>query len=110
MARVFVSHAGSDLDLAEMIAYWLRDAGHRAFLDRDLEAGRWSGRQAAESRRWYAPAWCLVTINNDGQPTRRRADLDSLPSAARGLNLNDLSRISYPESPPKKRKRRRPLQ
>jgi hypothetical protein len=36
MARVFVSHAGSDLGAAEMIAGWLREAGHRVFLDRDL--------------------------------------------------------------------------
>jgi WD40 repeat protein len=39
MARVFVSHASSDLDVAEMIASWLRAAGHRVFLDRDLEVG-----------------------------------------------------------------------
>jgi hypothetical protein len=39
MARVFVSHAGGDLRTAEMIASWLRAAGHRVFLDRDLEDG-----------------------------------------------------------------------
>src|SRR5215470_12038458 len=39
MARVFVSHAGGDLGTAEMIAGWLRAAGHRVFLDRDLEDG-----------------------------------------------------------------------
>src|SRR5262249_15005216 len=39
MARVFVSHASSDLGVPEMIAGWLRDEGHWVFLDRDLENG-----------------------------------------------------------------------
>jgi len=39
VARVFVSHAGSDLGVAETIAGWLREDGHRVFLDHDLEDG-----------------------------------------------------------------------
>jgi hypothetical protein len=39
VARVFVSHASGDLSAAETIADWLREAGHRVFLDRDLEGG-----------------------------------------------------------------------
>jgi hypothetical protein len=39
VARVFISHAGKDLPVAETIRDWLRDAGHRVFLDRDLAEG-----------------------------------------------------------------------
>ncbi|SHN46587.1 TIR domain-containing protein [Cryptosporangium aurantiacum] len=39
MARVFVSHAGPDLESAERIARWLVDDGHDVFLDRDAQRG-----------------------------------------------------------------------
>jgi hypothetical protein len=39
MARVFISHAGQDLDLAGEVSAWLHDDGHEVFLDRDLTSG-----------------------------------------------------------------------
>lgn len=43
MAQIFVSHASGDVGVAETIAGWLREAGHRVFLDRDLEGGLYVG-------------------------------------------------------------------
>ncbi|WP_242419778.1 TIR domain-containing protein, partial [Frankia sp. CpI1-P] len=39
VARVFVSHASSDAELADRIYRTLADLGHRAFLARDLRTG-----------------------------------------------------------------------
>ncbi|EIV94529.1 WD40 repeat-containing protein [Frankia sp. QA3] len=39
MARVFVSHASSDAELADRIYRMLADLGHRAFLARDIRTG-----------------------------------------------------------------------
>ncbi|WP_198287015.1 TIR domain-containing protein [Frankia sp. QA3] len=39
MAQVFISHASADFVVAERVAGWLRAAGHRTFLDHDLENG-----------------------------------------------------------------------
>ncbi len=39
MAQVFISHASVDFAIAERLSAWLRAAGHRTFLDHDLESG-----------------------------------------------------------------------
>jgi WD40 repeat protein len=39
VARVFISHAGADLGLAQEVCGWLRSSGHDPFLDRDRHDG-----------------------------------------------------------------------
>ncbi len=65
MARVFVSHAGEDLALACDVHRWLIEAGHEAFLDRDLRDGiavgePWRDR-LQERLRWADAVVCVVT-------------------------------------------------
>lgn len=65
MARVFVSHAGADLGLAEEVCDWLRGGGHEPFLDRDRHGGivggeLWKQRLYRELRRADAVV-CIVT-------------------------------------------------
>jgi WD40 repeat protein len=65
VARVFVSHAGADLGLAEEVCNWLRGCGHEPFLDRDRHGGiiggeLWKQRLYRELRRADAVV-CIVT-------------------------------------------------
>ena len=65
MARVFVSHASQDSDLASEVFGWLTDEGHELFYDRDLSAGitvgeQWQNR-LFERLRWADAVVCLVT-------------------------------------------------
>jgi WD40 repeat protein len=65
MARVFISHASADLAVAVDIRLWLHDAGHEAFLDRDLREGiqvgeEWKRRLYRELRKADAIV-CVVT-------------------------------------------------
>lgn len=39
MARVFLSHASQDTELAKQLHTWLRSQGHEAFLDADIDDG-----------------------------------------------------------------------
>ena len=65
MARVFVSHASQDSDLASEVFGWLTDEGHELFYDRDLSAGITVGEQwqdrLFERLRWADAVVCLVT-------------------------------------------------
>ena len=65
VARVFVSHAGSDGDLATDVFGWLVDVGHDVFYDRDLHAGLVVGelweRRLFDRLRWADAVVCLVT-------------------------------------------------
>jgi WD40 repeat protein len=65
MARVFISHAGADLDRAVEVYGWLCQDGHELFLDRDLGSGmevgeNWKQRIYQELRRADAVV-CLVS-------------------------------------------------
>lgn len=65
MARVFLSHSGSDIDAARVVHGWLTTAGHSVFLDRDLDSGIVAGeeweRRLHERLRWADALVCLVT-------------------------------------------------
>ncbi|MFD7658684.1 toll/interleukin-1 receptor domain-containing protein [Actinosynnema sp. NPDC059797] len=39
MAKVFLSYASRDRELASEVFAWLRDAGHDVFFDRDRQRG-----------------------------------------------------------------------
>ncbi|MCE6999105.1 TIR domain-containing protein [Saccharothrix sp. S26] len=65
MAKVFLSYATPDRELADEVFAWLRDAGHDVFLDRDrrrgIELGEdWKPRLYRELRRGDAVV-CLLT-------------------------------------------------
>jgi hypothetical protein len=45
VARVFVSHASEDRELAGEVHGWLTDDGHEVFLDQDLRDGIVVGEQ-----------------------------------------------------------------
>ncbi|MEX5721783.1 nSTAND1 domain-containing NTPase, partial [Geodermatophilus maliterrae] len=65
MARVFVSHSGTDALLADEVHRWLVDDGHESFLDQDLYDGirvgdQWEQR-LHERLRWADAMVCLIT-------------------------------------------------
>jgi hypothetical protein len=65
MARVFLSYASEDHQLAHEIFAWLAEAGHEVFLDRDPRGGiavgdEWEQR-LFERLRWADAVVCLVT-------------------------------------------------
>jgi WD40 repeat protein len=65
MARVFVSHASSDGELAHEVYQWLRQDGHEVFLDQDLHDGiavgeEWEQR-LYERLRWADAVVCVLT-------------------------------------------------
>lgn len=65
MARVFLSHASQDTELAKRLLTWLRSQGHEAFLDADIDGGirggeDWTRRLLAELQCADA-VLCLVT-------------------------------------------------
>lgn len=86
MARVFVSHASKDRELAGEPHRWLTDDGHEVFLDQDLRDGIAVGEQweqrLYERLRWadavvcvvtsayLASTWCTAEV---GMPARRAA-------------------------------------
>src|SRR3954452_22016027 len=65
MARVFISHAGVDRELADQVLGWLAGDGHEGFLDGDLRAGLAVGEQwqprLYERLRWANAVVCLIT-------------------------------------------------
>ncbi|MGW6194809.1 nSTAND1 domain-containing NTPase [Kribbella sp. NPDC055110] len=65
MARVFISHAGSDTQLATEIHAWLTAAGHEVFFDRDRQDGIRLGDDweatLRERLRWADAVVSLVT-------------------------------------------------
>jgi hypothetical protein len=65
VARVFVSHASEDRELAGELHRWLTDDGHQAFLDQDLRDGIVVGEQweqrLYERLRWADAVVCVVT-------------------------------------------------
>jgi hypothetical protein len=65
MARVFVSHAGNDRELAHEVHRWLSDDGHQVFLDQDLTDGIVVGevweQRLYERLRWADAVVCVVT-------------------------------------------------
>src|SRR4051812_28551374 len=65
MARVFVSHASKDADLAAEVHRWLVDGGQEAFLDQDLSNGILAGeewqRRLHERLRWADAMVCVLT-------------------------------------------------
>ncbi|WP_261554041.1 nSTAND1 domain-containing NTPase [Frankia tisae] len=72
MARVFVSHADSDAELADQVYRTLADLGHRAFLARDIRAGIrpgdvWKERLHQELRAADAVV-CVVTDAYNASP------------------------------------------
>ncbi|MGH3812631.1 MAG: toll/interleukin-1 receptor domain-containing protein, partial [Pseudonocardiaceae bacterium] len=99
MARVFVSHASADLALACEVHGWLVEAGHEVFLDRDPRNGLIVGEQweqrLYERLRWADAVVCvvtsahldsviagllrLVTVDEQGRPTRWRTHRGELP-------------------------------
>jgi WD40 repeat protein len=65
VAKVFVSHASEDLELAFGVHRWLVEHGHEAFLDQDLRNGiavgeQWK-QQLHERLRWANAVVCVVT-------------------------------------------------
>ena len=65
MARVFISYARTDAEVAGRVRGWLVDAGHEVFLDRDVDAGirvgeDWQER-LHERLRWADAVVCLVS-------------------------------------------------
>ncbi|MGD9528668.1 MAG: TIR domain-containing protein, partial [Pseudonocardia sp.] len=65
MARVFISYARTDAEVAGRVRCWLTDAGHDVFLDRDVDAGirvgeDWQER-LHERLRWADAVVCLVS-------------------------------------------------
>ncbi len=65
MARVFISHAGEDLEWAARLRDWLVEDGHEVFLDRDLRDGiavgeEWEQR-LHERLRWADAMVCVIT-------------------------------------------------
>ena len=65
MARVFVSHASQDRDVAREVFGWLGREGHELFFDQDLRAGltvgeMWQDR-LFERLRWADAVACVVT-------------------------------------------------
>ncbi|WP_239406136.1 TIR domain-containing protein, partial [Frankia sp. Cj3] len=78
MAQVFISHSSADLEAALQVSEWLKKAGHRVFLDRDLESGLrvgdlWRDRLYDEIRRadalvcmvseaFTASPWCSAEV------------------------------------------------
>src|SRR6478752_5756334 len=65
MARVYVSHASRDRELAGEMFGWLDTAGHDLFFDEDLRVGlavgdRWQDR-LFERLRWADAVLCVVT-------------------------------------------------
>jgi len=65
MAKVFVSHASNDRELAHEVHRWLSHDGHQVFLDQDLQDGIVVG-EAWEQRlyerlRWADAVVCVVT-------------------------------------------------
>ena len=67
MAKVFVSHASQDRELASDVFAWLRDVGHELFYDQDLRAGLTAGEQwrerLLERLRWADAVVCVITTN-----------------------------------------------
>ena len=65
MARVFLSHAAEDTEVARTVGGWLRDDGHDVFLDRDPVGGIVAGEdwedRLHERLRWADAVVCLVT-------------------------------------------------
>src|SRR4051812_41132760 len=65
MARVFLSHAAADRDLAFEFRRWLASAGHEVFLDADRKSGITIGeeweQQLYRSLRWADAMVCLLT-------------------------------------------------
>jgi hypothetical protein len=66
MARVFVSHAGKDLELARKVHQWLIDDGHKVFLAHDLHDGitvgeDWKQRLDDELHTRADAVVCMVT-------------------------------------------------
>ena len=65
VARVFVSHASTDMALADEVHRWLVEDGHEVFLDQDLRDGivvgeEWEQR-LHERLRWADAVVCLLT-------------------------------------------------
>ena len=65
MARVFISYARRDAEVADLVRSWLKDASHEVFLDRDLDDGirvgeDWQAR-IRERLRWADAVICLVS-------------------------------------------------
>jgi hypothetical protein len=65
VARVFVSHASEDHDVAAEVHRWLVEDDHDVFLDQDLRDGitlgeEWEQR-LYERLRWADAMVCLVT-------------------------------------------------
>ena len=65
MARVFISYARTDAEVAGRVQGWLVDAGHEVFLDRDVDGGirvgeDWQER-LHERLRWADAVVCLVS-------------------------------------------------
>ena len=65
MARVFISHASDDQELADEVHRWLVAEDHEVFLDRDLRDGlvvgeEWEQR-LLERLRWADAVVCVVT-------------------------------------------------
>ncbi|MGI9001604.1 MAG: TIR domain-containing protein [Pseudonocardia sp.] len=65
MARVFISHASDDVELAAEVHRWLRDDSHEAFLDQNLRDGiaigeEWEQR-LHERLRWADAVVCIIT-------------------------------------------------
>ncbi len=65
MARVFLSHASEDVELACELHAWLVDQRHTVFLDRDLRHGLAVGedweRRLHERLRWADAVLCIIT-------------------------------------------------
>jgi hypothetical protein len=65
MAKVLVSHASKDADMAAVVHRWLVDDGHKAFLDHDLSDGLVVGeeweRRLRERLRWADAVVCVLT-------------------------------------------------
>jgi TIR domain len=66
MARVFVSHAGKDLELARKVHQWLIDDGHKVFLAHNLHDGitvgeDWKQRLDNELHTRADAVVCMVT-------------------------------------------------
>ena len=86
VAKVFISFAGANLDWADKIHGWLREAGHEAFLDRDKNDGIAPGDewQSAifEKLRWADAVMC-ASSGAIGFPRTRTSRTERCVQASR---------------------------